>query len=352
MIAVFVEHKVRSGFGLGGLGVWLFFTLSGFLIIGILHRQRASIEHHASNIHSEMISFWKRRVLRIFPLYYAVLLCIAGYLLYAGRNIFAEGLHWYAAYMSNFFIVYVTQAWSKFSHLWSLAVEQQFYLIAAPVFLLVPMVRHRSILIITLLGAGTVLLAAARFFDSAFSLYLSPLPNFGFMAIGGILALEASRWKWSCAAWKALFVSGILMIPAIVAIERLGDHGDPALAAVKFMLGYWLSFAVIGYVSTQQDSRLTGILSLKLLSYIGTISYGFYIFHLFAPSYEFVARVLHLSPDHAFAERFWFVAQFLMTVCIASASWFLFEKPILGMKAPGRLPPRAMSKDVSGNAVS
>lgn len=338
-IAVFIEHKVRSGHGLGGLGVLLFFALSGFLIVGILHEQRTHIETGASGVRKEIVKFWARRALRIFPLYYAMLILICGYLLLKGKGILSSGIPWYAAYLSNFFIAHVAHGWSKFSHLWSLSVEQQFYLAAAPVFLCFPLIRHRPILLATLAGAALTLLLSAVLFDDAISLYLSPLPNFGVMAIGGMLALEAKQWAWTARRWNAVLVSGLLTVPAIVGIEhaivrieRLGMPDPVQLVALRVLLSYWFAFCVIGYVSMRQDSRITRLLSLRSLAYIGTVSYGFYVFHLFSPSYDFVMRALRLPPLPGLVREYWFLAQFLMTLAAASLSWHFFEAPILRLK--------------------
>lgn len=338
-LAVFVEHKVLSGIGLGGLGVMLFFALSGYLIIGILHKQRGRIEVCSSSVREAMFDFWTRRILRIFPLYYLILFLIGAWQLVGGGNLLDAGLHWYAAYVSNFFVAHIAQEWSKFSHLWSLSVEQQFYLAAAPLFLCIPIVLHRNILCITLAASGASLLLSSFLFHNVMAFYLSPLPNFGLMALGGLLALESRKWAWKNAHWNLVLLSGLLMLPFIVGLEQMMVHleqaGKPApihLAALKVLLSYWFAFSTIGYVSNRQDSVATKLLSVRWLTYIGTISYGFYVFHLFPPSYDFVDRALHLPQSMDVIQEYWVVVQFLMTVGIASLSWHFFEEPILRLK--------------------
>ena len=121
----FVGKIVSRGFGAGWMGVQLFFVLSGFLITGILLDTQSAP--------NQLRSFFARRVLRIFPLYYATLLVGFVVLPLLGRGgpaLAHNRAHqvWLWTYLSNW--VVMTDAGSKaFSHFWSLAVEEQFYLL-------------------------------------------------------------------------------------------------------------------------------------------------------------------------------------------------------------------------------
>ena len=109
----------------GFLGVDIFFVLSGFLITTLLLRERA--EFGAISLRQ----FYVRRTLRIFPLYYAVLLALAAYFTFARqaseREAFFAGLPFYLTYTSNWF-----DASGMMSITWSLSAEEQFYLLWPP----------------------------------------------------------------------------------------------------------------------------------------------------------------------------------------------------------------------------
>src|SRR5262249_40880734 len=106
----------------GAAGVRLFFVLSGFLITGILLGCRESMAQQGAG--QALASFYARRFLRIFPLYYFALAVV----LLAGVQEARDGAAWHLAYLSN--VYGVRQGWlGSLAHFWSLAVEEQFYLV-------------------------------------------------------------------------------------------------------------------------------------------------------------------------------------------------------------------------------
>src|SRR5262249_12886567 len=132
-LLVFVSHKVPLAVTerYGHIGVWLFFVLSGFLITRILMLSRHAIENRREGLRSHLFNFWTRRSLRILPIYY-VFLAVMTLLARLGlaevgpikrqlANVF---------FISNFYIE--KNGWnSGLGHLWSLAVEEQFYILLA-----------------------------------------------------------------------------------------------------------------------------------------------------------------------------------------------------------------------------
>lgn len=171
------------------VGVDLFFVLSGFLITGILLDARASRGYFRN--------FYARRILRIFPLYYLALLL----LFWVYRPLVASGDQslrhlsdeqvWYWAYLSNF-LVAGTGRWPEaapFIHFWSLAVEEQFYLVwPAIVFLLKP--RHlKSACLACIFGAFTLRLLLVFSGASPISIYVSTACRIDALALGALVAL-------------------------------------------------------------------------------------------------------------------------------------------------------------------
>jgi len=138
VILVFVDHFVWWRHGLGSLGVKIFFTLSGFLIIGILHEQRKKIEAKRKPALQEFYIFWINRALRIFPIYFLTLAGILAYTFYRELPHTYQGLQYYFAFAGNVYIQHVSHSWGMFTHLWSISVEQHFYMLASPLLLFLP----------------------------------------------------------------------------------------------------------------------------------------------------------------------------------------------------------------------
>jgi peptidoglycan/LPS O-acetylase OafA/YrhL len=129
VLAVVWSHSSNINIGISGFqGVLLFFVISGFLITGILLNARAA----EASPWSVLYAFYARRFLRIFPIYYAVLFVA----LAVGFPSVRDAIGWHLAYLSNWYFAY--QGFDKVSHLWSLAVEEQFYLVWPWLVLLVP----------------------------------------------------------------------------------------------------------------------------------------------------------------------------------------------------------------------
>jgi peptidoglycan/LPS O-acetylase OafA/YrhL len=141
VLMVFASHtnNIARDLQFGSIGVRAFFVLSGFLIVRILYRQRLQIEAGRTSVGSELAAFYKRRTLRIFPIYYLIL-GSAALLTLLGPVLNYSGAPWpyYWAYLTNLYIQISGNLLGSFSHLWSLAIEEQFYILAAPIFLFTP----------------------------------------------------------------------------------------------------------------------------------------------------------------------------------------------------------------------
>jgi peptidoglycan/LPS O-acetylase OafA/YrhL len=134
--AVMLQHFwLGAGlFDFGAMGVRLFFVLSGFLITGILLKSRELLDSGEQRPSFALGRFYIRRFLRIFPLYYAVLLAAWLLRLWGTRG----EMGWHLAYLTNVDLFLRGRWWGDISHFWSLAVEEQFYLVWPLVILLAP----------------------------------------------------------------------------------------------------------------------------------------------------------------------------------------------------------------------
>src|SRR5208337_4189358 len=137
VIAVMIQHfdpgTVRW-IKLGHVGVRVFFVLSGFLITGILLQARQSAEIDGLSKWRVLRNFYARRFLRIFPIYYLVILVTW----VAGIAEMRESVGWNLSYLSNFYFYQRGTGNYSVTHLWSLAVEEQFYLLWPLLILFLP----------------------------------------------------------------------------------------------------------------------------------------------------------------------------------------------------------------------
>lgn len=195
---VIVMHKTTWGehAQIGFYGVWLFFLLSGFLITGQLAAARQRVEGSGSTIRTELINFWTRRLFRIFPAYYVVIgLTVVAYLA-RGKSLEDAGIWWHVFYLTNVYFQYVQpDSSNSFMHFWSLAVEEQFYLLFAPIVLLAARRHTLSICIALLVFSLVVRAAMVGLGVREFHIYINSFVNFGLLALGGILVLDSERLK-------------------------------------------------------------------------------------------------------------------------------------------------------------
>ncbi|WP_371132682.1 acyltransferase family protein [Phenylobacterium sp.] len=146
----FLTHNINLIFAsLGTVGVQLFFVASGFLITGILVRCRESILRNNTNIFHEIKTFYIRRSIRIFPLYYISLVTL---IVFSAPDIREYAL-WLSTYTIN--LKMIDQEWmiATAAHFWSLAIEEQFYLIWPWIVLLLPFRWSLAISIFLVLAA-------------------------------------------------------------------------------------------------------------------------------------------------------------------------------------------------------
>lgn len=320
---VFLEHFVLNNHNLGGLGVKIFFVLSGFLIVGILDNQRKKIESNNSSIWLEFKTFWVKRIKRIFPIYYLVLFLLVLINLKNGKSINDQGLVFYLFMLGNYYIQNISHAWGSFTHLWSISVENHFYLFASPLILLVPRRFHIQVLSLIFILSLMIFINDLLNWDNVNKPYLSSVANFIFMSAGGLMVLLNERF--------AYFIKSNLMIlfVSIFGFILMNFYLDQNIlqANVKTALNYsiYLAIAVslINFVYQNQSGYLVKVLNLKPIRYFGEISYGFYVFHYFVPHLPIrLSFIHHIGP-------IWIVFQFTLAFTLAVISWEFFEKRFL-----------------------
>jgi peptidoglycan/LPS O-acetylase OafA/YrhL len=333
-------RPVRQYVHLGGIGVRVFFVLSGFLITGILLRSRALRDAGHAPAGLALRHFYIRRILRIFPLYYFAL-TIAWLGKVSGTR---EGIAWHAAYLSNvhFFLVnavHHNQWGGGVSHLWSLAVEEQFYLLWPWVILFAP----RRWLPGIALGAAAVgpIFRFVVFGVTGNDITPVLLPGcIDSLALGAYLAMtvlpEYKSHPLVRPVGAAVLWCGVLLFGAYLAAEQTDGYWmfrmvsfDLAIA----LMGVWL----VARAAAGMAGPAGKLLALAPVRYIGTISYGIYVYHLLLPELlpRATRRLGHpdlLAPlgDKTLAFLAFYSA---LTILVAAISWHWFEAPINRLKA-------------------
>jgi peptidoglycan/LPS O-acetylase OafA/YrhL len=304
----------------GHLGVALFFAISGLLITTLLLREQA----RSGTI--SLPRFYLRRTLRIFPLYYAV---IALYVLVvaalergtpAGVGFFAN-LPAYLTYTSNWFVDLTGGNRVIFYFAWSLATEEQFYLLWPSV------VRFtRTWWLAPLFMAGLILLGeAGRWAVESGRLAPDPLPVRMVtslatpIGLGCLAAYLLHRPAGFRAAWRLAGQpwSAPLALAALVAAL--------AIPATPMALVALAMTALIVTCSIRPDHPLRWVLEHRALRYVGTISYGMYLLHMLA-----LNASRRLVPGAGVLLHFAVAAA--LTILAAAISHRYFERPILALK--------------------
>lgn len=327
-LLVFFEHRLPgTNLHLGGYGVRLFFVLSGFLIIGGLASQRENAAFEDRGSLRKLGRFYLKRSLRIFPIYYLILAGAAVIALSGlSDTLTRDELPWHAAFLTNFYEGLVLDAWlPQLGHLWSLSIEEQFYLIIAPVMIFARSQRvdRLCIAIMGVAALQAVVLHATG--ASAIRLTTDSVITFGFIALGGYLAVAETRAVRLLQRADPLVVGvAYLVIPVLLAASQAGLMAELASTVI--------AAALVGTVAAHQQSRLVAALENRRLLMLGRISYGFYLYHYFITAENLRA----VSGGWLDIGGLPLLAQvgvlFLITYGAARLSWAMIERPALALK--------------------
>jgi peptidoglycan/LPS O-acetylase OafA/YrhL len=335
------EAAVGAVLSYGLLGVDLFFVLSGFLITGILYDSRADPGYYRA--------FYMRRVLRIFPLYYAVLAVVFLVLplvpALRGSEITALRAHqaWAWLYAVNIYLArHGGWAMSYLDHLWSLAVEEHFYLLW-PVVVRLLAGRPRALLGACLaLAAGSFTArtaAAVMGVNPVATTVLTPF-QLDSLCLGALFAVWLRQPGGEAAVRRAVMPLALLVLAwlaADVSLQRLGAAGLEVARAARgglFRLG--CALLLLGAVLAPPSSWLGGSLRLRPLATLGKYSYGLYVYHHFL-SYYFVTHGTEFAlaravGSHPLAVALQAAAGMAASLGVAWLSYQAFEKRFLQLK--------------------
>lgn len=352
-----VTRKIAS---CGWIGVDLFFVLSGFLITGILLDTKGQTGYWKS--------FLVRRAVRIFPLYYATLL---GVFVAAPLTVAAIGQwdsasalaavqrdwFWHCCYLQNWLFAY-RQSWPAdhvLNHFWSLAIEEQFYLVWP---LIVAYWAPKNLARLCLGLCATALALRFMFLMTGFdgiTTYVMTITRMDSLCLGALVATAIRNpvsYAWvqrlSCGTLVSLFILtlGIDCVWPVLTSQAFGSY------SLGHTLVGLLFAALIGTVAiVPRQHLLYRAFEILPLRTLGKYSYAIYVFHRFI--YELVLTFNWEQVPVSNHGWLIFATTLILSLGAALLSWFVIERHFLELKRyaprPGALPQRPDS-DVSNPA--
>lgn len=317
-------------------GLEMFFILSGFLIGGILLDARSSPNYFKT--------FYVRRFCRILPIY----LLFLGIVAVAYRvvpwwpypspsySFFWGNMPWYSylTFTQNFWMAkWNTLGPSILSITWSLAVEEQFYLLL-PV--IVRLVRREALPFVFV--SGIVLAPFVRLFLGyhfrgnlyvTYTLLPCRMDSFCLGALCAYFVRQQDKWDWLVANRKAVWIAALALVAGM---PMLNQPGIPFTGLWLFVGQSWMSVfftLLMILVLTKPEGRLGAVMRWKGFLELGEVGYGVYLYHLAIYCAVVVSLTRHgwtLATWKDFAAT---VLAFAVTMGLAKLSWRYFEKPII-----------------------
>jgi peptidoglycan/LPS O-acetylase OafA/YrhL len=300
-------------------GCWaaldVFFVLSGYLITSIVIQNTLSWQF--------LKSFYLRRGLRIWPIYYLLIVV----LILSGHGSL-EALPYYLTYtqLTPMYWGGEMPQWIPIQHTWSLALEEQFYLIW-PVMALLAGRRRTGFLALALV----VVAVEARYSGFHWWLLLARCDGF---ALGGFLAVimadsDSDRARRRARNWATAFaILASLQAALLIATGHLFDGFGPMTMAARATLATLGSYILVTLVICHAGHPVLALLRTPAVVYLGTISYGIYLYHYPIIRFtESLSSSIHIAPRLTLS-----VLDCVLTLAVAAASWQLIERPILRLK--------------------
>jgi peptidoglycan/LPS O-acetylase OafA/YrhL len=317
-------------------GVDLFFVLSGFLLGGILLESRNSADYSKT--------FYARRAVRILPIYY-VLVAVAAIAVWLGLArinpatafLLDQPLpFWsYLTFTQNFLMADAKQfGASALSVTWSLAIEEQFYLLLPVMIRVVPREKLAGVLLMGILGAPLCRLFLILFQDPTGFTGLVMMPaRADTLLLGVLVALgmrEYGLTEWLSRNRAGAYLGFVALLTGAIALARFGSYVP---SVVSHVVGHaWLAslYAALLLLALTDPRGPIGLLARNpLLRSLGLVSYGVYLFH------QPVLYLVHGFTRNQFpvlrsiADGLTTAAALGVTLLMAFISWHLLEKPIL-----------------------
>ena len=315
VLAVLASHAVNVAHG-GFIGVDVFFVLSGYLITDLL------LTEWQATGRIDLLDFYRRRTIRLAPAFVLMLLVAVPLMIgpLAGRATWptAGAVTAAAVYSANWVAALDVDALGPIVHTWSLAIEEQFYLVWP--LLLLAMLRRRSRLMRWLAVAVlwiVVMRASGWLATHSIWPYFATVTHADGLLLGALVALARRRTRvpaFGSSPWTAYLAAAVLLgLSATLTIQ------GGATYLVGLTLAGLAAAALVWHLVTDQTSRPSRMLSWAPLAGVGRISYGIYLFHL---------PVFDLVQAQGWGPAATASVEFGGTALLAIVSWFAVERPV------------------------
>jgi peptidoglycan/LPS O-acetylase OafA/YrhL len=287
VLVVVLYHANMPGLPGGFVGVDVFFVISGFVITGLLLRERASTDH------TSLRSFYGRRVRRILPAATLVIVTtvIAAYAILGViyGNPTAVAARWTAVFLANFHFANIgtdylsaTLPPSPLQNFWSLAVEEQFYLVYPAIFLIAASVRSkvslraRLVAVLIPIILISLLASAIQTGSSPSTAFFSPLTRAWELALGALVAVATPALLRLHRTLATTFTWVGLAAIVYAAVTYSSSTSYPGTAVIVPVVGTAL---VIAGGSAVPEWGVEAILRIRPSQWIGRLSYSLYLWH-------------------------------------------------------------------------
>jgi len=337
----------------GFIGVNLFFVISGFLITRIL---LISKEKYGPEFLRPIRTFYWRRTLRIFPIYYLVILL----LVIVSAPYARHDIYWLLTYTYNIKLAIVnayvhTNGIWLYPHFWSLCVEEQFYLFLPALIFLFNITNIKKMIYVLILS-GVLSRVCFAFVNPTcqLTLFTDCLDAFGFGALIGYSMLYEKEWLSKLMSKNYVFLIFSVLYTVFVIVAKLHDFKYNAIFCVLDKLLFSIcAFWIVGKAAlTSYTGLFKSFIENKAVVYLGKISYGIYLYHFFVGrllSYDSLFYLYKKLDPPVFGDYLWrgllkycpsmygnwlygFCCYFVITIIVASLSWHLIELPISKLK--------------------
>lgn len=317
---------------LGAIGVGIFFVLSGFLITNILIDNKNNAEELASSKKTVLKIFYSRRMLRIFPVYYLLIIVALIFHNY-GETQIKSAFAYYATFTINYYYFYSGSMDGMLSPIWSLAVEEQFYLIW-PWIILLAKREHLPAIISCFILTG--MLGSFLIRDVPMNGALT-FNNFDAFGLGALLSWQITyNNKTFNQFYKALSYCACLSAILLVIFHTSNQTFYFRRTLISITALWLIAYIIRNKASTR--FTFTRFWNNRVLIFLGKISFGLYIYHSCAITLNYILINKYfnpLLPDVLFkkywAQLFW-VENIVLLLSISTLSYVFFEKRFLRLK--------------------
>ncbi len=303
-----------------GIGVEIFFFISGFLITYILLVEKEQTGQVAIG------KFLIRRVLRIWPIYFLII-AITPFLIYwlklAPPDYMAQ-LFFYG----NFNIIQ-SELWQfPFAHFWSIALEEQFYFVWPFIIAFIPKKRLLSVFGALILVSILSRLYVFNYCPNSWNIYLNTVCRMDTIVIGALCAFLYHQYNFRIKLNNVIVVITIITFLTLLITTKVNSWANLSESLFKKYI-YLIPFGLLVLQFIQKKKSKTSTRVFTLISYLGKISYGIYMFHN-----VLIIIIIQkiLLNNEIYSEWIFLMIYFILTIVISTIVFEGFEKKFLRLK--------------------